>query len=56
MPVQVMDEDEQGRRVACAPTLFYLPHCEAELCDNLIAANAAARALGHMAVLGNSFR
>ena len=42
--------------MACAPTLFFLPHCEAELCDNLIAANAAAHALGRVAVLGNSFR
>ena len=54
--VQVLDADEQGRRVAAAPTLFYLPHCEAELCDHLLAANAAARALRRIAVLGNCFR
>ena len=52
----MLDADEQGERVAAAPTLFYLPHCEAELCDNLLAANAAARTLRRTAVLGNCFR
>lgn len=54
--MQVLDADEQGQRVAAAPTLFYLPHCEAELCDNLLAANVAARTLRRVGVLGNCFR
>ncbi|KAK9836996.1 hypothetical protein WJX81_005405 [Elliptochloris bilobata] len=56
LEVQMLDADEQGRRVAAVPTLFYLPHCEVELCDGLLAANAASHTLGRVAVLGNSFR
>jgi hypothetical protein len=40
--------------VAAHPTLFFMPHCEAELTDALLAANAAAGTLCNVAVLGNS--
>ncbi len=53
---QVLDVDERGRRVAAERTLVFLPHCEAELCDDLLAANAAAGTLRRLAVLGNSLR
>lgn len=58
-------EDEEGRRAATSPaTLFYMPHCEAWLYDNLVAAHCARaeRAVGappgglaRVVVLGNSF-
>ena len=47
--------NEEGRRVAHQPTLFFMPHCEAELADNLIAVNTGAGTLGNVVILGNSF-
>lgn len=35
----VLSVNEQGRRRATKPTLFYMPHCEAELYNNLLQAN-----------------
>lgn len=52
--MQVLTENEQGKRVASSPTLFYLPHCEGGLCSNVLRANAGS--LGNIAILGNSFR
>ena len=52
---QVLEVDEKGRRPAQRPTLFYLPHCEADITDNLVAANAAPVQRRHTAILGNSF-
>ena len=52
--MQVIGIDEGGRRVAAVPTLFYLAHCEDSLTDALLEANAAARTLGNVAILGNS--
>ncbi|KAK2634820.1 hypothetical protein Ddye_029612 [Dipteronia dyeriana] len=46
--------NEQGRRCAIKPTLFYMPHCEAELYDNLLQANWGVMLKG-MVLLGNSF-
>eukprot|EP00873_Tetraselmis_striata_P025583 jgi/Tetstr1/445847/TSEL_033487.t1 len=52
----VIGEDEGGARaVGRTPTLFYLPHCEAKLCNALLGANWRPDALSRMAVLGNSF-
>ena len=52
-PVQALAQNEHGRRIAAAPTLFYLPHCEASLCCNILEANASW--LERVAILGNSF-
>ena len=52
---QVLDANEEGRREATRPTLFYLPHCEADLCNNLVAANSAPAQHACTAILGNSF-
>lgn len=52
---RVIQRDEQGRRVVEAPTIFYMPHCEAVLYDNLLRANWRPVALNQMVVLGNSF-
>ncbi|KAK1548967.1 hypothetical protein Q3G72_008921 [Acer saccharum] len=46
--------DVEGRRCAIKPTIFYMPHCEAELYDNLLQANQGVMLKG-MVLLGNSF-
>lgn len=35
----VMSINEHGRREALKPTMFFMPHCEAELYNNLLQAN-----------------
>lgn len=52
--MQVLAQNERGRRIATAPVLFYLPHCEASLCCNILEANAFC--LERVAILGNSFK
>ncbi|KAH0469207.1 hypothetical protein IEQ34_002439 [Dendrobium chrysotoxum] len=47
--------DECGRRETAVPTIFYMPHCEAALYDNLLDANWKPVMLRKMVVLGNSF-
>ncbi|PKA61867.1 Protein sensitivity to red light reduced 1 [Apostasia shenzhenica] len=51
----IVDVDEHGRRKAAVPTLFYMPHCEAALYNNLLDANWKPTMLNRMVVLGNSF-
>lgn len=51
--LQVLAKNEEGRRCASRPTLFYLPHCESDLCSNVVEANLGGGGLA--AVLGNSF-
>ncbi|XP_058103906.1 protein SENSITIVITY TO RED LIGHT REDUCED 1 [Magnolia sinica] len=51
----VLSVDEQGRRAAEEPTLFFMPHCEAVLYDNLIEANWRPERLNRIVVFGNSF-
>jgi len=36
-------------------TLFFMPHCHAELYEGVLAENWSRGALGHVAILGNSF-
>lgn len=47
--------NEQGRRNALKPTLFFMPHCEAELYDNLLHANWRIDLLKNIVLFGNSF-
>lgn len=51
----VIPVDERGRRETSAPTLFYMPHCEASLYDGLLEANWRPSCLNRLVVLGNSF-
>ena len=53
--LQVLEVNEEGRRVASHPTLFYLPHCEAGIMDNNLATNLEAGTLHNVVMLGNSF-
>ncbi|GAB4817766.1 hypothetical protein N2152v2_004812 [Parachlorella kessleri] len=52
---QVTPANPCGCHVAACPTLFYLPHCELELTERLLAANVTAGTLGNVVILGNSF-
>ncbi|OMP00912.1 Sensitivity To Red Light Reduced-like, SRR1 [Corchorus capsularis] len=51
----VLSVNEQGRRQAMKPTLFFMPHCEAELYNNLLQANWGVEPLNRVALFGNSF-
>ncbi|XP_022764778.1 protein SENSITIVITY TO RED LIGHT REDUCED 1-like [Durio zibethinus] len=51
----VLSVNEQGRRQAKKPTLFFMPHCEAELYNNLLQANWGVESLNRVALFGNSF-
>ncbi|KAL8538406.1 hypothetical protein ACS0TY_000417 [Phlomoides rotata] len=51
----VLSVNEQGRRQALKPTLFFMPHCEAELYDNLLEANWGVDKLNRLIIFGNSF-
>ncbi|KAJ7516568.1 hypothetical protein O6H91_22G063300 [Diphasiastrum complanatum] len=47
--------NEEGRRTVKVPTVFYMPHCEVTLYDNLLQANWVDHHLSSLAILGNSF-
>ncbi|XP_057792561.1 protein SENSITIVITY TO RED LIGHT REDUCED 1 [Salvia miltiorrhiza] len=51
----VLSVNEQGRRQALKPTLFFMPHCEAELYDNLLEVNWEVDRLNRLVIFGNSF-
>ena len=51
----VLSINEQGRRKAEKPTMFFMPHCEAELYDNLLHENLGSGLLNNMVLFGNSF-
>ncbi|KAK9682824.1 hypothetical protein RND81_10G099100 [Saponaria officinalis] len=51
----VMSMNEQGRREALKPILFFMPHCEAVLYHNLLETNWDVTKLRNMALFGNSF-
>ncbi|KAG8379254.1 hypothetical protein BUALT_Bualt07G0069500 [Buddleja alternifolia] len=51
----VLSLNEQGRRKVLEPTLFFMPHCEAELYDNLLEANWRIDQVNRLIVFGNSF-
>ncbi|KAI5079074.1 hypothetical protein GOP47_0006745 [Adiantum capillus-veneris] len=48
--------NEKGRRSIVRPTLFYMPHCEDWLYDNVLQANWAPCTLRQIVILGNSFQ
>lgn len=51
----VTEQDEGGARRVQRRTLFYMPHCEAELTDALLAANWGPGQLSQLVIIGNSF-
>nr|XP_046243243.1 SRR1-like protein [Scatophagus argus] len=53
--VTVLTENEEGKRLATRPTLFYLMHCGKALYNNLLWKNWSAQCLPLMIIIGNSF-
>ncbi|KAL0979312.1 hypothetical protein UPYG_G00183510 [Umbra pygmaea] len=51
----VMTENEEGKRAALRPTLFYLMHCGKALYNNLLWKNWSRDALPLLTIIGNSF-
>lgn len=51
----VLSVNEHGRRQAVKPTMFFMPHCEAVLYNNLLQANWKLDLLSNMVLIGNSF-
>lgn len=51
----VLSVNEHCQRQVSKPTLFFMPHCDAHLYDNLLLANSRADSLNQMIVFGNSF-
>ncbi|XP_054811062.1 protein SENSITIVITY TO RED LIGHT REDUCED 1-like [Prosopis cineraria] len=51
----VLSVNEHGRRQVIKPTMFFMPHCEAELYNNLLQANWKLNLLGNVVLFGNSF-
>lgn len=53
--IQVSEKNISGRYLAITPTLFYMPHCDCHLYNNLLKANWGSHQLHKIAILGNSF-
>ncbi|XP_054629930.1 SRR1-like protein isoform X2 [Dunckerocampus dactyliophorus] len=51
----VLTENEEGKRLATKPTLFYLMHCGKALYNNLLWKNWSPQCLPLMMIIGNSF-
>ncbi|KAK5871400.1 hypothetical protein PBY51_004284 [Eleginops maclovinus] len=51
----VLTDNEEGKRLATKPTLFYLMHCGKALYNNLLWKNWSTQSLPLMIIIGNSF-
>uniref|UniRef100_A0A3Q2CV80 SRR1 domain containing n=1 Tax=Cyprinodon variegatus TaxID=28743 RepID=A0A3Q2CV80_CYPVA len=51
----VLTENEEGKRLATKPTLFYLMHCGKALYNNLLWKNWSPRCLPLVTIIGNCF-
>ncbi|XP_019722518.1 SRR1-like protein [Hippocampus comes] len=51
----VLTENEEGKRLATKPTLFYLMHCGKALYNNLLWKNWSPNCLPLVVIIGNSF-
>ncbi|KAG2299775.1 hypothetical protein Bca4012_011392 [Brassica carinata] len=52
----VLSVNEQARREALRPSLFFMPHCEANLYNNMLQANWRMDRLSRIVLFGNSFQ
>ena len=48
-------ENEACKRVVHRPTVFFMPHCDKVLYDNLLSVNVKAGTQGNVIIIGNSF-
>eukprot|EP00803_Ostreobium_quekettii_P000046 evm.model.scf_1305.5 EVM.evm.TU.scf_1305.5 scf_1305:21044-23221(+) len=53
--VHVLTNDEGSRKRVKQMTMFYMPHCEAHLCERLLEANWSPTSLAKLVIIGNSF-
>ncbi|XP_049434689.1 SRR1-like protein [Epinephelus fuscoguttatus] len=53
--LNVLTENEEGKRLVTKPTLFYLMHCGKALYNNLLWKNWSTQCLPQMIIIGNSF-
>ncbi|KAJ2725280.1 hypothetical protein GGI07_001413 [Coemansia sp. Benny D115] len=53
--IQIIPTNEEGARKAVKRTLFYMPHCEQFLYENLVCANWSRDLLPNVLVIGNGF-
>ncbi|KAM9821789.1 SRR1-like protein [Syngnathus typhle] len=51
----VLTDNEEGKRLATKPTLFYLMHCGKALYNNLLWKNWSPKCLPFVVIIGNSF-
>ncbi|CAN9513276.1 unnamed protein product [Ophioblennius macclurei] len=51
----VLTENEEGKRIASKPTLFFLMHCGKALYNNLLWKNWSTHCLSMVVIIGNSF-
>lgn len=51
----VLSENEEGKRPANKPTLYYLMHCGKALYNNILWKNWTKHCLTQMIIIGNSF-
>ncbi|KAI8643050.1 SRR1-domain-containing protein [Parasitella parasitica] len=53
--VEIIKENENGKRLAEKPTLFFMPHCGRGLYSNTLSANWNKEHLPNVTIIGNRF-
>lgn len=53
--LDIIQENEQGKRAVEQSTLFYMPHCGRGLYSNTLSANWTAQQLPLITIIGNRF-
>lgn len=53
--IEIIAENEDGKRLADKPTLFYMPHCGRGLYSNTLSANWNKQHLPNVTIIGNRF-
>lgn len=51
----VISSNEEGKRKAESPTVFFMPHCPLALYNNVLKSNWNPSALSQLIIIGNSF-
>ncbi|KAI9032641.1 SRR1-domain-containing protein [Phycomyces nitens] len=53
--IDIIEENEEGKRVVTKPTLFYMPHCGRGLYSNTLSVNWTKENLKNITIIGNRF-
>ncbi|GFQ88071.1 SRR1-like protein [Trichonephila clavata] len=54
--LNVLNVNEEGKRTASNQTIFFMPHCDLPLYNNLLWANWKKEKLSKLIIIGNSFQ